>query len=164
MHTRMHTRTHTHLAPTVTAPAVSMTSGLTLIGEQMIHCHNNMLNERTVFLPPKNVFNLKQTHSLTELLCVFCFPVFQERPEIPPSQAQAQARNIPPDEYSYTASIMRLLRNKPFMLLVLSYGGSLIDAFHKESGTGDLYCLACFSFYRNATCNEIIRLAVEEVS
>ncbi|XP_042357308.1 feline leukemia virus subgroup C receptor-related protein 2 isoform X2 [Plectropomus leopardus] len=48
--------------------------------------------------------------------------VFQEKPEIPPSQAQAQARSIPPEEYSYTASILRLLRNKPFMLLVVSYG------------------------------------------
>ncbi|XP_028251269.1 choline/ethanolamine transporter flvcr2a isoform X2 [Parambassis ranga] len=48
--------------------------------------------------------------------------VFQERPEIPPSQAQAQARNMQPDEYSYTASILRLLRNKPFMLLAVSYG------------------------------------------
>ncbi|XP_068563102.1 heme transporter FLVCR2-like isoform X3 [Cebidichthys violaceus] len=48
--------------------------------------------------------------------------VFQEKPEIPPTQAQAQARNIPPDDYSYMASIMSLLRNKPFMLLVVSYG------------------------------------------
>ncbi|XP_031586826.2 feline leukemia virus subgroup C receptor-related protein 2 isoform X2 [Oreochromis aureus] len=48
--------------------------------------------------------------------------VFQEKPEIPPSQAQAQARNMQPDEYSYTASIFSLLRNKPFMLLVISYG------------------------------------------
>ncbi|XP_010732165.2 choline/ethanolamine transporter flvcr2a isoform X4 [Larimichthys crocea] len=48
--------------------------------------------------------------------------MFQERPEIPPSQAQAQARSIPPDQYSYTASILRLLCNKPFMLLMVSYG------------------------------------------
>uniref|UniRef100_A0A3Q1EG28 FLVCR choline and putative heme transporter 2 n=1 Tax=Acanthochromis polyacanthus TaxID=80966 RepID=A0A3Q1EG28_9TELE len=48
--------------------------------------------------------------------------VFQERPELPPTQAQAQARSIQPDEYSYMASILRLLRNKPFMLLVVSYG------------------------------------------
>ncbi|XP_034433139.1 feline leukemia virus subgroup C receptor-related protein 2 isoform X5 [Hippoglossus hippoglossus] len=48
--------------------------------------------------------------------------VFQEKPEIPPTQAQVQARNVHPDEYSYKASIMRLLCNKPFMLLVLSYG------------------------------------------
>lgn len=73
--------------------------------------------------------------SAPAILCV-CFPVFQEKPEIPPSQAQAQARSIPPDDYSYTASILRLLSNKPFMLLVVSYGGSLPVAliclhFHK---------------------------------
>ncbi|XP_042244141.1 feline leukemia virus subgroup C receptor-related protein 2 isoform X1 [Thunnus albacares] len=56
------------------------------------------------------------------LIFVLVVIVFQERPEIPPTQAQAQARSIPPDEYSYTASILRLLRNKPFMLLVVSYG------------------------------------------
>ncbi|XP_061599382.1 heme transporter FLVCR2 isoform X2 [Cololabis saira] len=48
--------------------------------------------------------------------------VFQEKPEIPPTQAQAQARNSRPEEYSYMASIKRLLCNKPFMLLVISYG------------------------------------------
>ncbi|XP_044023637.1 feline leukemia virus subgroup C receptor-related protein 2 isoform X4 [Siniperca chuatsi] len=56
------------------------------------------------------------------LIFILVVIVFQERPEIPPTQAQAQARNIPPDEYSYMASIVRLLRNKPFMLLVVSYG------------------------------------------
>lgn len=56
------------------------------------------------------------------LIFILVIIVFQERPEVPPSQAQAQARNIPPEEYSYTASILRLLRNKPFMLLVVSYG------------------------------------------
>nr|XP_061824728.1 heme transporter FLVCR2-like isoform X1 [Nerophis lumbriciformis] len=48
--------------------------------------------------------------------------VFQEKPELPPTQAQAQARCIPPEQYSYVGSIWRLLCNKPFMLLVLSYG------------------------------------------
>ncbi|XP_059209681.1 heme transporter FLVCR2 isoform X1 [Centropristis striata] len=56
------------------------------------------------------------------LIFILVVIVFQEKPELPPSQAQAQARNIPPEEYSYTASVMRLLRNKPFMLLVVSYG------------------------------------------
>lgn len=59
--------------------------------------------------------------------CVF--PVFQEKPAIPPTQAQAQARNIPPEGYSYTASVLRLLRNKPFMLLVVSYGLSFSISF-----------------------------------
>ncbi|XP_054469874.1 feline leukemia virus subgroup C receptor-related protein 2 [Anoplopoma fimbria] len=48
--------------------------------------------------------------------------VFQEKPEIPPTQAQAQARNIPPDGYSYKASFLGLMCNKPFMLLLVSYG------------------------------------------
>lgn len=52
------------------------------------------------------------------------FTVFQEKPEIPPTQAQAQARDVPAEEYSYTASVLRLLCNKPFMLLVVSYGGA----------------------------------------
>ncbi|XP_039992693.1 feline leukemia virus subgroup C receptor-related protein 2 isoform X5 [Xiphias gladius] len=56
------------------------------------------------------------------LIFILVVIVFQERPEIPPTQAQVQARNIPPGEYSYTASIWRLLCNKPFMLLVVSYG------------------------------------------
>lgn len=53
-----------------------------------------------------------------------CPTVFQEKPEIPPTLAQVQARSTPPEEYSYMASILRLLRNLPFMLLVISYGGS----------------------------------------
>ncbi|TNN82636.1 Feline leukemia virus subgroup C receptor-related protein 2 [Liparis tanakae] len=48
--------------------------------------------------------------------------VFQERPKIPPTQAQATARSIPPEQYSYGASILRLLRNKPFILLIITYG------------------------------------------
>ncbi|XP_056282082.1 feline leukemia virus subgroup C receptor-related protein 2-like isoform X3 [Pseudoliparis swirei] len=56
------------------------------------------------------------------VLFILVIILFQEKPELPPSQAQAQARNIPPEEYSYTASIWNLLRNKPFMLLVVSYG------------------------------------------
>ncbi|XP_063354184.1 heme transporter FLVCR2 isoform X2 [Pelmatolapia mariae] len=59
---------------------------------------------------------------LATAIFVLVVIVFQEKPEIPPSQAQAQARNMQPDEYSYTASILSLLRNKPFMLLVVSYG------------------------------------------
>ncbi|XP_071375675.1 choline/ethanolamine transporter flvcr2a isoform X2 [Centroberyx affinis] len=62
------------------------------------------------------------TAGVATVIFVLVVMVFQERPELPPTQAQAQARSISPDEYSYTASIMRLLCNKPFMLLVISYG------------------------------------------
>lgn len=62
------------------------------------------------------------TAGVATVIFVLVIIVFQERPEIPPTQAQAQARNLLPDEYSYTASIKRLLCNKSFMLLVISYG------------------------------------------
>ncbi|KAG7260732.1 hypothetical protein CRUP_026889 [Coryphaenoides rupestris] len=47
---------------------------------------------------------------------------FQEKPELPPSQAQAQARSLALYQYSYMASIKRLVCNKSFMLLVVTYG------------------------------------------
>ncbi|XP_036397992.1 feline leukemia virus subgroup C receptor-related protein 2 isoform X2 [Megalops cyprinoides] len=62
------------------------------------------------------------TAGVATLLFVLVVIVFQERPDIPPSQAQAVARSIPPEQYSYTASILRLLRNRPFILLIISYG------------------------------------------
>ncbi|XP_066533076.1 heme transporter FLVCR2 isoform X2 [Hoplias malabaricus] len=48
--------------------------------------------------------------------------VFQEKPELPPSQAQSVARQIPLESYSYSSSILRLLRNRAFILLIISYG------------------------------------------
>ncbi|XP_030637596.1 choline/ethanolamine transporter flvcr2b [Chanos chanos] len=62
------------------------------------------------------------TAGVATLLFILVVMVFQERPEIPPTQAQAAARLIPPESYSYTASIMRLLRNRPFILLIITYG------------------------------------------
>ncbi|XP_054652905.1 feline leukemia virus subgroup C receptor-related protein 2 isoform X4 [Dunckerocampus dactyliophorus] len=59
---------------------------------------------------------------LATIIFILVVIVFQEKPELPPTQAQAQARCITPEQYSYLASIWRLLRNKPFMLLVVSYG------------------------------------------
>uniref|UniRef100_A0A8C6S6Z4 Feline leukemia virus subgroup C cellular receptor family, member 2b n=1 Tax=Neogobius melanostomus TaxID=47308 RepID=A0A8C6S6Z4_9GOBI len=62
------------------------------------------------------------TAGVATLLFILVVFAFQERPELPPTQAQAVARSIPPEQYSYTASILRLLRNKPFILLIISYG------------------------------------------
>ncbi|KAI1897896.1 hypothetical protein AGOR_G00087990 [Albula goreensis] len=62
------------------------------------------------------------TAGVATLLFVLVALVFQDRPEIPPTQAQVTARSIPPEQYSYTASILRLLRNRPFVLLILTYG------------------------------------------
>lgn len=62
------------------------------------------------------------TAGVATLLFILVIFVFQERPKLPPTQAQAVARSIPPEQYSYTASIKRLLRNKPFILLIITYG------------------------------------------
>lgn len=62
------------------------------------------------------------TAGVATFLFVLVVIVFQERPEIPPTLAQAAARRISPESYSYTASILRLLRNKAFILLVITYG------------------------------------------
>uniref|UniRef100_A0A672RLV3 FLVCR choline and putative heme transporter 2 n=1 Tax=Sinocyclocheilus grahami TaxID=75366 RepID=A0A672RLV3_SINGR len=56
--------------------------------------------------------------SLIFLLVVF---VFQEKPEIPPSLAQVALRDVPTAQYSYLASIARLFRNKPFILLLVMH-------------------------------------------
>ncbi|ROL47983.1 Feline leukemia virus subgroup C receptor-related protein 2 [Anabarilius grahami] len=53
---------------------------------------------------------------------VECKAVFQEKPETPPSLAQVALRDMPMGQNSYTASISRLFRNKPFILLLISYG------------------------------------------
>ncbi|KAG1938429.1 feline leukemia virus subgroup C receptor-related protein [Pimephales promelas] len=62
------------------------------------------------------------TAGVATFLFVLVVFVFQERPEIPPTHSQAAARQISPESYSYTASIVRLLRNKAFILLVITYG------------------------------------------
>lgn len=50
------------------------------------------------------------------------FPAFKEKPNYPPSQAQAALQDGPPGEYSYKKSIRNLFKNIPFVLLLISYG------------------------------------------
>ncbi|MCI4395655.1 hypothetical protein PGIGA_G00194460 [Pangasianodon gigas] len=62
------------------------------------------------------------TAGVATFLFILVLIVFQERPALPPSQSQASARLIPTESYSYLSSILRLLRNTPFILLIISYG------------------------------------------
>ncbi|KAJ8269950.1 hypothetical protein GJAV_G00108600 [Gymnothorax javanicus] len=62
------------------------------------------------------------TAGVATLLFILVVLVFEEKPEIPPTLAQATARNTPPDQYSYVDSILRLFRNRPFVILILTYG------------------------------------------
>ncbi|KAK3522356.1 hypothetical protein QTP86_007644 [Hemibagrus guttatus] len=61
------------------------------------------------------------TAGVATFLFILVLIVFQERPALPPSQSQAAARLIPTECYSYSSSILRLLRNTPFILLLISY-------------------------------------------
>ncbi|XP_051502207.1 feline leukemia virus subgroup C receptor-related protein 2-like isoform X2 [Myxocyprinus asiaticus] len=62
------------------------------------------------------------TAGVATVIFVLVVFVFQDKPEIPPSAAQAALRNAPAGQYSYTASIRRLLLNKHFILLIITYG------------------------------------------
>lgn len=51
------------------------------------------------------------------------FPaVIRDRPPVPPSHAQAVLPDSPPEDYSYKQSIFNLVKNKAFVLLLVSYG------------------------------------------
>lgn len=54
------------------------------------------------------------------ILCLVS--VFKEKPPYPPSRAQALIQSRPAEEYSYVQSILRLLRNANFVLLMVTYG------------------------------------------
>lgn len=49
-------------------------------------------------------------------------PVFEEKPKYPPSHSQALLQALPPEDYSYKQSIINLVKNIPFVLLLISYG------------------------------------------
>lgn len=67
------------------------------------------------------------------MLSAFCwFLVFKERPQYPPSQAQAALRASPPEDYSYKKSIINLFKNKAFVLLLITYG-IMTGAFYSIS-------------------------------
>ncbi|XP_068505248.1 heme transporter FLVCR1 isoform X1 [Syngnathus scovelli] len=53
---------------------------------------------------------------------LLCAAVMKDRPPLPPSQAQAVLPVGPPEDYSYRRSIVNLMKNKAFILLLISYG------------------------------------------
>ncbi|XP_045368440.2 choline/ethanolamine transporter FLVCR1 isoform X1 [Camelus bactrianus] len=57
---------------------------------------------------------------------------FKEKPQYPPSQAQAVLQDSPPEKYSYVKSIRNLFKNTPFVLLLVTYG-IMTGAFYSVS-------------------------------
>ncbi|XP_058556825.1 heme transporter FLVCR1 [Neofelis nebulosa] len=72
------------------------------------------------------------TSSVATFLCFLTVIAFKEKPQYPPSQAQAALQNSPPAEYSYKKSIRNLFRNVPFVLLLITYG-IITGAFYSVS-------------------------------
>uniref|UniRef100_A0A8B9T639 Choline/ethanolamine transporter FLVCR1 n=1 Tax=Anas platyrhynchos TaxID=8839 RepID=A0A8B9T639_ANAPL len=62
------------------------------------------------------------TAGVATALFILVVIVFKEKPPYPPSQAQALIQSRPTVEYSYVQSILRLLRNTSFVLLMVTYG------------------------------------------
>ncbi|XP_029791150.1 feline leukemia virus subgroup C receptor-related protein 1 isoform X1 [Suricata suricatta] len=72
------------------------------------------------------------TSSVATFLFFLTIIAFKEKPQYPPSQAQAALQKNPPAEYSYKKSIKNLFRNIPFVLLLISYG-IMTGAFYSVS-------------------------------
>ncbi|XP_045044440.2 choline/ethanolamine transporter FLVCR1 [Desmodus rotundus] len=72
------------------------------------------------------------TSAVATLLFVLTVIAFKEKPNYPPSQAQAALQDGPPGEYSYKKSIRNLFKNIPFVLLLISYG-IMTGAFYSVS-------------------------------
>ncbi|XP_061098142.1 feline leukemia virus subgroup C receptor-related protein 1 [Conger conger] len=62
------------------------------------------------------------TAAVSTALFILTVVVIKDRPPLPPSQAQAVLPNGPSEDYSYKQSIINLFMNKPFILLLVSYG------------------------------------------
>ncbi|XP_051511864.1 feline leukemia virus subgroup C receptor-related protein 1-like isoform X1 [Myxocyprinus asiaticus] len=62
------------------------------------------------------------TAGVSTLLFLLTVFVIKDRPPMPSSKAQAVLSGNPSEEYSYKKSIINLFKNKPFLLLLISYG------------------------------------------
>ncbi|XP_006117835.2 choline/ethanolamine transporter FLVCR2 isoform X3 [Pelodiscus sinensis] len=60
--------------------------------------------------------------AIATVLFILVIIVFREKPPFPPSRAQALSQSKPLEEYSYVQSILSLLRNTNFVLLIVTYG------------------------------------------
>ncbi|XP_037020212.2 feline leukemia virus subgroup C receptor-related protein 1 isoform X2 [Artibeus jamaicensis] len=72
------------------------------------------------------------TSAVATLLFALTVIAFKEKPDYPPSQAQAALQDTPPGEYSYKKSIRNLFKNIPFVLLLITYG-IMTGAFYSVS-------------------------------
>lgn len=83
------------------------------------------------------------TAALSTLLFLLTAFVIKDRPPKPPSQAQAVLSDSLPEDYSYRQSILNLIKNKAFVLLLISYG-ILTGAFYSVSTLLNQMIMDCY--------------------
>ncbi|XP_072218765.1 heme transporter FLVCR1 isoform X2 [Leuresthes tenuis] len=83
------------------------------------------------------------TAALSTGLFLLTVIVITDRPPLPPSQAQAVLPGSLLEDYSYKQSIINLVKNKAFILLLISYG-ILTGAFYSVSTLLNQMIMACY--------------------
>ncbi|TMS12082.1 Feline leukemia virus subgroup C receptor-related protein 1 [Larimichthys crocea] len=83
------------------------------------------------------------TAAVSTVLFILTVIVIKDRPSLPPSQAQAVLPDSPPEDYSYRQSIVNLIKNKAFVLLLVSYG-IMTGSFYSVSTLLNQMIMACY--------------------
>ncbi|CAB1340342.1 unnamed protein product [Coregonus sp. 'balchen'] len=83
------------------------------------------------------------TAVVSTVLFILTVIVMKDRPPLPPSQAQAVLPDCAPEDYSYRRSIINLFKNKPFILLLISYG-IMTGSFYSVSTLLNQMIMACY--------------------
>ncbi|XP_021456157.2 feline leukemia virus subgroup C receptor-related protein 1 [Oncorhynchus mykiss] len=83
------------------------------------------------------------TAVVSTALFILTVIVMEDRPPLPPSQAQAVLLDCAPEDYSYRQSIINLFKNKPFILLLISYG-IMTGSFYSVSTLLNQMIMACY--------------------
>ncbi|XP_035473268.2 feline leukemia virus subgroup C receptor-related protein 1 isoform X2 [Scophthalmus maximus] len=83
------------------------------------------------------------TAAVSTALFVLAVIVVKDRPPLPPSRAQAVLPDTPQEDYSYKQSIVNLMKNKAFILLLVSYG-ILTGSFYSVSTLLNQMIMSCY--------------------
>ncbi|XP_077442943.1 choline/ethanolamine transporter FLVCR1 [Stigmatopora argus] len=83
------------------------------------------------------------TAAVSTVLFFLTVIVIKDRPPLPPSRAQAVLPVGPPEDYSYRTSVLNLMKNKAFGLLLLSYGITT-GSYYSVSTILNQMIMACY--------------------
>ncbi|XP_040016953.2 choline/ethanolamine transporter FLVCR1 [Gasterosteus aculeatus] len=83
------------------------------------------------------------TAAVSTALFVLTVIVIKDRPLRPPSHAQAVLPTSPAEDYSYKQSIVNLMKNKAFVLLLVSYG-IMTGSFYSVSTLLNQMIMDCY--------------------